>query len=116
MQIVVNKKKFQEEIQFAYGEYQETQRKAMSVFAAKIQKYAEYVAWCVGKNKNIDKPCPNMPYDQSQIFTNALDALKAHTQDSVKLNDNEYHSILNGMNQAITMSAGSLTALSALEY
>lgn len=92
--------------------------KAMVVFRKKMNEYAKYVAAEVKKNpdKSLKKFPPNHPSDQTRIFADALESLSLHVNDTVTIDDQELHRLMEGFRGSIRAGRTEIASLNALAY
>jgi hypothetical protein len=97
MDITTNKDKLITEVERAIVDGQEEYRKALKFYHEKLVKHAEIVGKAIEDNSEVLPITPYKPRFLIDTLKNNLEALRAHTETTITLTNNEYQNIKSGI-------------------
>ena len=117
MEITVDRESMIEEIESEKTEYETKFTESVELYKTKLGEYARYVEK-VSQTNPMDglKHPPNPPTSYTETFEESLEMLNAHVGATLKMSNNEYRNLREGIKQAHFSNASTSTALSSLSY
>lgn len=119
MRIIVEVPKLRNEIESALTDYDMQYKKLLKLYNKKLKKYLAYVTKEVNrsdKNPKQLKHPPSTPSWERNHFIQTLEALKAHTDDKVEMENHEYNDIKSGIRRLRENIRSTALALNAISY
>ena len=105
------------EIEKDLKEYESKFQVTITVYKKKLAEYSKYVEKRVAENSSDQiKSPPYPPTSRTEEFEESIEMLKAHVDDTIKMDDNEFKNLKSGIRDLHTSNTSATMALNAISY
>ncbi len=117
MQVKVNRKDMIADIEKELKEYGVEFQKTIELYKKKLAEYSKYIEKQVQKN-NADgvKSPPYPPSSRKEEFEESVEMLKAHVEETIKMEDHEFKSLKSGIKDLHVSNTSTTMALNSISY